>query len=107
MGDAPLVVRFAGLYNLSLQKFGLVSDMGSWQANTWTWLIPWRRALRDWEKPLAEELYMMVNQVSLKLSTPDEWCWNPDANAGYSVRSAYAVLRGLENMPSVPVFSQV
>lgn len=107
VGDVPLAVRFAGLYNLSLQQSGLVSDMGFWQADSWSWLIPWRRAPRDWEKHLVDELYLLLNQVELKLSTSDEWRWNPDPNAGYSVRSAYCVLRGLEDVPPVPVFNQV
>jgi hypothetical protein len=41
-----------------------------------------------WEEDLVEELKISIGHILL-MEEEDRWCWRPDQDAGFTVKSAY------------------
>lgn len=79
--------------------------MGRWTGDRWDWEWCWRRSFFVWEADIFRCFQDCLMQVSPSKNVEDSWCWKPDSNNGFSVKSAYGILFGLRcNVPSDPLF---
>ena len=91
-GDEEFRVRFNRLYDLSLFKGALVSDMChlGWGMDGEAWR--WRRRLFAWEEGLLGDLILLLQNVNLQVDNVDRWRWALESTNTFSVRSAYKYL---------------
>ncbi|GAU24512.1 hypothetical protein TSUD_156240 [Trifolium subterraneum] len=94
--EIPLCLRFRRLFDLAVTQLCSVAEMAllGWGAGGAAWV--WRRPLRGRLFDLAVTQLCSVAEMALLgwglLHSPDSWLWQPDADNGYSVRSAYHLL---------------
>lgn len=81
--------------------------MGSWHDGVWSWELNWRRDLREWERVWVAELLSIIRQVQLKENTVDKWLWKDNICEGFSVKSAYSLLRGDSNQQQLNEFMNI
>ncbi|GAU27449.1 hypothetical protein TSUD_161350 [Trifolium subterraneum] len=88
----PLCERFGRLYDLAENKLRTVAEMYSlgWRVDGEAW--EWRRPLWVWEEEMLGECQSLFANLSLQTHSSDRWQWQPDPDAGYTVRSAYQLL---------------
>jgi hypothetical protein len=87
-----LCERFGRLFDLSENKSSTVAEMFSsrWEAGGEAWV--WRRQLWVWEEEMLRECQTLLLPFTVQVQSPDVWQWQPDPDAGYSVRGAYQLL---------------
>jgi hypothetical protein len=56
-----------------------------------SWSFAWRRNLFQWEEDLVKDLVFLLESVVLS-PAEDSWCWLPDPNRVFSVKSSYNLL---------------
>lgn len=49
------------------------------------------------EEELLEDCRLLLNDVSLQISSSDVWQWLPDPSGGYSVRGVFEMLTSQES----------
>jgi len=88
-GGEEFRVRFIRLYDLSLFKGALVSDMChlGWGVDGEAWR--WRRRLFAWEEGLLGDIILLLQNVNLQVDNVDRWRWALESTNTFSVRSAY------------------
>ncbi|GAU22845.1 hypothetical protein TSUD_282120 [Trifolium subterraneum] len=52
----------------------------------------WRRQLWAWEEEMLRECQSLLSNLSLQAQSSDWWQWQPDPDAGFTVRGAYQLL---------------
>jgi hypothetical protein len=82
---------FPRLYSLSNQKESKVADLLVNQEGISVWSFAWRRNLFQWEQELVLLLTNLLESVELS-PVEDCWCWLPDPDSGFSVKSSYKLL---------------
>jgi hypothetical protein len=82
---------FPRLYSLSTQKESMVFDLLVFDGNQISWSFLWRRNLFEWERDLVVLLENHLEAVVLSLEV-DRWCWLPDSEGLFSVKSSYNLL---------------
>ncbi|WJX93598.1 hypothetical protein P8452_75105 [Trifolium repens] len=88
----PLCERFGRLFDLAEKKSSTVAEMFSsgWEAGGEAW--SWRRQLWIWDDEMLGECQSLLLPFTMQAQSPDVWRWQPDPDAGYSVRGAYQLL---------------
>lgn len=89
VGERPLKVSFTRLYNLCLDRFSRVSEMGVWRDGEWAWVWNWRRNLFDRENVVLCDLINLINMHPLNSGAADEWRWKWESDGHYSTKGAY------------------
>jgi hypothetical protein len=87
----PLAVAYPQLHSLSNQKSSLVMDLLAFEGEDRVWSFSWRRNLFQWEEDLVAHLKDLLGTAVLTLED-DRWCWLPDPERVFSVKSAYKLL---------------
>lgn len=92
MGEAPLKVQFPRLFDLTIDKDALVSDMErrGWADGGGAWV--WRRRLLAWEEETVTECATLLSDIVLQDTILDRWRWGLDPTIGYSVKGTYQYL---------------
>ena len=92
LGDVPLCMRFARLFDLATNKLSTIADMCTlgWEEEGEAW--SWRRRLWAWEEDMLGECGALLNNVVVQSNVSDRWQWDSDPYEGYSVRGAYQTL---------------
>ena len=74
-GIRPLKNQFRRLYSFSIQKFMKIEECGVWDGLSWQWDLPCRRELFEWEKELANILYLVLTQANMGREHQDRRIW--------------------------------
>ncbi|MCH90777.1 ribonuclease H protein, partial [Trifolium medium] len=93
LGTTSLRALFPYLYNKSSQQDNVISAMGSWNIDTWTWKLMWADELTVSESVIAAELLAMLQQVRPTIDSFDRCRWIPHSAGLFSVKSAYLQLQ--------------
>lgn len=93
LGALPLCCTFPRLYNVSVNKFCSVAEMGEHSSSGWIWNWNWRRNLFVWETNLLSELQSLLSTAYLSPQSADAWLWKLEKSGTYSVKSAYNELQ--------------
>ncbi|KAK2446236.1 hypothetical protein QL285_017071 [Trifolium repens] len=97
IGDISLKDRYPRLFLISNQKSASVAEMWNNEACTGRWLFNWRRRFFVWEEVLFEELKEVINGAAISVAA-DRWCWRPENDAEFTVKSAYSLVFNLSNL---------
>ena len=81
---------FPRLYSISMQKNFLISQMGDWQEETWTWNLIWRRTLYDWENDEVSNLKVLIEQKRPDRESEDGVVWKHLGSSCYPVNNIAA-----------------
>lgn len=81
--------------------------MGSWQNGVWCCSLSWRRNLRDRELSWLALLMYTIEQCVLSERVNDRLVWKENVCEGYTVRSAYSIIRGALNAQQIQVFEHM
>ncbi|KAF5188823.1 hypothetical protein FRX31_021590, partial [Thalictrum thalictroides] len=73
-GTSSLDSQFPRLLSLSTRKNGTVREMCHTDSESGHWLLHFRRALRDWELPMLENLLSRIGGSSFS-EEDDSWSW--------------------------------
>jgi hypothetical protein len=95
-GGIPLKDRFPRLFSISNQQNASVAEMYNNNIGGERWLFTWRRRFFVWESELFEELKDSIYGTVLSESE-DCWCWRPENDAVFSVKSTYNLVSSLSN----------
>ncbi|GLT27749.1 hypothetical protein SLA2020_027240 [Shorea laevis] len=91
-GDEALRDLWPQLYEPTVNKEGLVSEMGEWEEDRWQWNIKWRRERLGRVRAKEESLWEVLGRVQLKKGKKDRWWWTHGVERQYVVKKAYEVL---------------
>ncbi|GLT33473.1 hypothetical protein SLA2020_080610 [Shorea laevis] len=92
VGDKPLRDSFPRLFQLAMNKEGMVQENGKWEGESWRWDIKWRRARMGREQEEEKRLWEVMGKVQLRKDVVDSWKWRHEATGKYIVKKAYEVL---------------
>lgn len=59
------------------------------------------------EEERLEELMLSLATTPLTEGRRDKWCWKPNVEGFYTVRSAYSLLQGLEEEYPISIFKDL
>jgi hypothetical protein len=93
IGSSSLKDRFPRLFSISNQKEAMVADLWN-RAMDVRWIFNWRRRLFVWEETLVEDLVESLHGINLT-DLDEKWCWSPDPNGDFSIKSTYALVSDL------------
>jgi hypothetical protein len=65
--------------------------MGTMINGEWNWSLNWRRQFFVWEEVLRSELEDVIRNV-IVTEREDRWIWQPNVDAGFSVKTTYMAL---------------
>jgi len=94
VGNEDLKSKFPRLYSLCGNKEGNLESCKECVNNSWEWKLVWRRGLFDWENSQEAQLLQEVLGNAPVLSIEDSRVWKVGKDSEFSVKSAYAKLRG-------------
>ena len=80
-------VSFPRIYVLAVDKKGVVGDFGSWCGSEWTWKVPLRRRVFDWEQEQWLCFNYVIHSKVLCQRIRDELVWIFDPKGLFSVGS--------------------
>ena len=84
---------------ISKQQNDLISTMGSFSQNNWSWDLKWRRHLFEYEEGVAVAFMEEINAYPIQRHLKDNLLWKADPSGMYSTRSAYGLLSN-QNRPA-------
>ncbi|XP_068483632.1 uncharacterized protein [Phaseolus vulgaris] len=90
---------YGGLDIINLRLFNLallgakVAELGNWIDGIWVWHFEWRRPFFEWEKPLVEQFFQLLQGVKLESGKADCWIWKAGGFHTFTVNSAYIQVR--------------
>jgi hypothetical protein len=96
IGDSPLKDRFPRLFSISNQQLASVNELCITDGGAVRWNFSWRRQFFVWENELFDNLKGVINGVLLS-NDDDRWCWRPEKDATFSVKSAYSLVFNWSN----------
>jgi hypothetical protein len=74
VGDQPLRHKFPPLYGISVQKEGMITDLGRLSEGRWQCNISWQRERFQWEEDLYRELIEIITPF-VPVENLDRWLW--------------------------------
>lgn len=74
--SSPLKCSFPRLFSISIQSEALISQMGEWVNEVWSWKFRWRRHLFDWEKEEFDNLMLIIEHRKLVRNKKDGVTWH-------------------------------
>ncbi|GKV25736.1 hypothetical protein SLEP1_g35131 [Rubroshorea leprosula] len=98
VGEKALRELCPRLFELAVNKVGLVSEMGGWEAGSWRWNIIWRRGRFGREKDEELMLWEVLSTVGIKVGVEDRWQWIHVSDGKYVVKKAYEFLESTESI---------
>ena len=90
--DCNLQQKYTQLFLISKQQNDLISRMGSFPQNTWSWDLKWRRHLFDYEDGVAVTFMEEISAIPIQSHLKDTLLWKTEPSGLYSTRSAYRLL---------------
>jgi hypothetical protein len=94
VGDAPLKYQFPRLFAISSQKEEKVASVWNPVGGVERWNLRWRRRFFVWEEELVEEFKNLISNI-LVTNVEDRWCWRPENDVVFTVKSAYCLISNL------------
>ncbi|KAF5185180.1 Reverse transcriptase zinc-binding domain, partial [Thalictrum thalictroides] len=88
MGVSDLAARFPLIYTLYILKGASVRDMRQGTENGDIWQIQLRRSLRDWERPVLDDMLERIG-VAVFTEERDCWCWKWSKKGSFTIKSMY------------------
>ncbi|GKV17695.1 hypothetical protein SLEP1_g28164 [Rubroshorea leprosula] len=98
VGEKALRDLCPRLFELAVNKKGLVSEMGGWEASSWRWNIIWRRGRFGREKDEELMLWEVLSRVGIKVGVEDRWQWIHVSDGKYVVKQAYEFLESTKSI---------
>ena len=92
--NEDLKSKFPRLFSLCGNKEGSLQSCGEWVNDRWEWKLIWRRGLFDREIYQEVQLLQEVHGKTPIMNSIDSRVWKAGKDSGFSVKSAYALLRG-------------
>ncbi|GAU47952.1 hypothetical protein TSUD_06860 [Trifolium subterraneum] len=93
MGMEPFCVLFPSLYANSTQQHAMISTMGAWVNNSWSWKLDWSVPLTETEAAAAAELQLLLEQVQPCRDSEDRRRWIPNMAGFFTIQSAYVAIQ--------------
>ncbi|GKV39565.1 hypothetical protein SLEP1_g47323 [Rubroshorea leprosula] len=84
------------LFELAMNKDGMVCEMGVWERGLWRWNVDWRRGMLGQERGEEVVLWEVLSRVQITEGREDCWKWMHDAEGRYVVKKAYEFLSPME-----------
>ncbi|GKV15062.1 hypothetical protein SLEP1_g25863 [Rubroshorea leprosula] len=107
-GGVSLANKFPRLYLISAGKDKRISQMGSWQDDSWKWDLKWRRNLFSWEEHQEEALKAVIQNTKIVDGKSDVRDWVHSKDGIYTTKSAYqALTRDHRTVQQSPTISKV
>lgn len=88
-GEKALKDVFPRLFHLSINKDGVVKEMGNWIDGRWEWDVKWRKDLLERERGRELELLEYLANFSPSADATDRWCWGREGDSVFTVKIAY------------------
>ena len=104
VGNEDLKSKFPRLFSLCGNKECSLQSCGEWVNDRWEWRLIWRRGLFDRKMYQEVQLLQEVHGKIPIMNFVDRRVWKAGKDNGFSVKSAYALLRGPVEGKSVFVF---
>ena len=82
----PLKAAFPRLFSISIQKNQFITHMGSWQGETWSWNLRWRRNVYDWEQEDIQRLSQGIGHIQPNTESADGVLWRASGNSSFQVK---------------------
>lgn len=92
IGNSPLKLSFARIFNLASNQNVTIYNLGSWEDVIWIWRFFWRRNLFEWELQLFAQLLTVINAINLYNHKEDRLIWEPNKKGLFSIKSLYKCL---------------
>jgi len=95
--NVPLMHKFPRFFSISLDTRRILSQVGVWSDNSWSWELSWRRNLFVWESSMADLLLQVLDNQRLTRegeNTNDKWIWRDVESTDFSVKADYNILLG-------------
>ncbi|KAL5142373.1 Cleavage and polyadenylation specificity factor subunit 2 [Glycine soja] len=90
--DYTLQQKYNQMFLINEQQADLISKMGSFDQDRWSWNFKWRRNLFDYESVQAVNFMEEVNSMHIQRSVKDVMVWKADPSGVYTTKSAYNLL---------------
>lgn len=94
IGVRPLKEVFPRLFSLSNHKDAFVGEVWGFSGVRMDWILEWRRQPFMWEVDLIESLLGLIGRLN-GLEEEDRWCWRPEGQGVFTVKSVYKVVEAL------------
>ncbi|GKV47185.1 hypothetical protein SLEP1_g54104 [Rubroshorea leprosula] len=98
VGDKSLKELCPRLFELAMNKSGMVCEMGVWDRGLWRWNVDWRRGRLGRERGEEAVLWEVLSRVQITEGRKDCWTWRHDAEGRYAVKTAYEFLSPMESI---------
>ncbi|XP_038685806.1 uncharacterized protein LOC119985586 [Tripterygium wilfordii] len=102
LGGFTLKDKFPRLYSISSLTSQPIESFGFWDGIKWSWLIPWRRDLFQWEEDLENELLDVIGGLVIAPGRRDKIVWRHTIDGNYTVKSLTCAS---ENCPDTSLLS--
>ncbi|KAK9037405.1 hypothetical protein V6N11_022316 [Hibiscus sabdariffa] len=90
--EQPLSTKFPHIFALAINKVGVITEFGVRRLNNWSWKIPLRRCLFDWEVPSWNELLTLLAKFHSSGLGRDWLQWIGSSDGLYSIKKMKAQL---------------
>jgi len=107
LGCDALKRAFLRLFSLCFAKEAKVAELGSWSNGVWVWHLVWQRPFFEWEKPLVDQFWQVLQGIRLILGEADSWVWKVGGLQKFSVNSAYMHVKRDSEVEGSPVLSKL
>ncbi|GLT30957.1 hypothetical protein SLA2020_057280 [Shorea laevis] len=96
VGTKSLRDLFPRLFQLAINKDGMIQENGYWEGEGWRWEIGWRRERLGREQDEEKGFWEVLGNVQLRKDGVDYWQWRYDGEGRYAVKKAYELLASVE-----------
>ena len=90
--DFTLQQKYNQLFLINEQQDDLISMMGTFDQDRWSWNLKWRRNLFDYESDQAVNFMEEINSMYIQRYVKDVMLWKVDPSGVYTTKSAYNLL---------------
>ncbi|XP_068466211.1 uncharacterized protein [Phaseolus vulgaris] len=94
VGNTNLKFAFPKLYTISCNQNQTVEEVVMWEGDVWRWNLRWRRARFEWESVMETDLVSYISRAVITRQEQDTRVWGINNKGCFSVKSAYASIRG-------------
>ena len=98
---------FPRIFSLSVTKGAKVAELGNWIDGVWVWHFEWRRPFFEWEKPLVEQFFQLLQGAKLESEKADCWIWKAGGFHTFTVNSTYFQVRKDRVWEVSPIYSKL